>query len=92
MKAWCSEESAADDEQKHATALTLAKFELAMGRPASALALLRARLGEQTPGTKEGKAMCEAVATLCRELGLEEWANNLEEKAFKDYPVEKLPL
>ena len=91
MKAWCSEESAADDE-KHATALTLAKFELAMGRPASALALLRARLGEQTPGTKEGKAMCEAVATLCRELGLEEWANNLEEKAFKDYPVEKLPL
>jgi hypothetical protein len=63
-----------------------------MGRPASALALLRARLGEQTPGTKDGKATCEAVATLCRELGLEEWANNLEEKAFKTYPVEKLPL
>lgn len=92
MKAWCSAESAADDEEKHAIALTLAKFELAMGRPGSALAVLRARLGEQTPGTKDGKAMCKSVAELCRELRLEEWADNVEEKAFKTFPIEKLPF
>jgi len=74
------------------SALTLTKYELAMGRPGSALSLLRKRLGAQTAESKNAKAMATDMASLCRELGLEQWATKYEESVFRRFPVVKLPL
>jgi len=93
MKAWLeSADAAADEEAKDALALTLTKYELAMGRPGSALSLLRKRLGAQTAESKNAKAMATDMASLCRELGLEQWATKYEESVFRRFPVVKLPL
>ena len=47
-------------------ALTLARYEVAMGRPGAALAMVRARLAAQLPGSKKGEGMHEELRTLCR--------------------------
>jgi len=93
MKAWLeSADSAADDDEKDALAMALTKYELAMKRPGAALSLLRTRLGAQTAGSANGKAMLNDLSVLYRELGLDHWASNNEELAFRKFPVEKLPL
>jgi len=93
MKVWLdSADAAADDEQKDTLAVTLTKYELAMGRAGSALSVLRARLGLQAVESKNGKEMSKDLAALCKELGLDHWATNVEEGLFRKFPVVKLRL
>jgi len=93
MKSWLdAADAAADEEEKDVFAITLTKYELAMGRPGSALSTLRARCGAQTPGSKHGRAMLKDLSTLCRELGLEHWATNTDEMAYRNFPFGNQPL
>ena len=93
MKEWLpSADAAADEEEKDRLAHTLIKYELQMGRPGAALAALRARLEAQTAESPQRKEMAIELATLCRQLGLEHWAANAEEAAFRKFPVTKLLL
>lgn len=93
MKAWVtSPDALSDEEDKDTLALVLVKYELVMGRPGSALSLLRARIGAQTPASKLGKAMREDLAVLCRNLGFQHWALNTDESVLRNYPSTQVPL
>ena len=71
---------------------TVVDYAVGRGLAGSDDPVLRKRLEAQTPGSKNGKEMTKDLATLCRELGLDHWATNVEEGAFRKFPVVKVRL
>ena len=94
LKQWVDKPDALkEEEDKDALALTLMRHELARSRPGAALKVLRARLAAQEPGAKRAKELGKECVKLYREvLGLELWAENMDEALFAKFPVVKLPL
>uniref|UniRef100_A0A7S2HWP8 Uncharacterized protein n=1 Tax=Haptolina brevifila TaxID=156173 RepID=A0A7S2HWP8_9EUKA len=89
MRSWVSKEEDVEEGERDAYALTIAAYEMEMGRPGRALKTLRGRVKKE--GNKADEVATELLS-LYKVLGLEHWATNAEElKAFK-FPVAKPPL
>ena len=82
MKRWVTKPEDLEEADREGLALVLAKYELAFGRTAGALATLHAR-----DKAKPSKAVGRAIVTLYQELGWGHWARNAAERLEADYPA-----
>ena len=88
LKQWVSRPEDVDEAERDELALTLAMFDVGLGKPAAALATLLAR----TKAQPSAKRVARRAAALCRALGWEHWERNHEERLAAKWPAAKPPL
>ena len=81
MKQWVTKPEDLEEGEREGLAILLAKYELAHGRKAGALAVLHARDRAQPSET-----IARAIMALYEQYGWSHWARNVAERLDADYP------